>query len=47
MAALPKGAKVVTISAPLPATPSLVSAGSFPLSFPWGDTEGYLHVRIA
>jgi len=45
MKALPQGAKVVTVSASLPETPHLALAGSFPLSFPWGDTDGYLHVR--
>lgn len=45
MKALPSGAKVVAVSAPLPETPHLPVSGSFPLSFPWGDTEGYLHVR--
>ena len=45
MSALPKGAKVVTVSAPLPDTSHFSRAGSFPLSFPWGDTEGYLHIR--
>jgi hypothetical protein len=46
MAALPKGAKVVSVSAPMPETPHLALRGSFPLSFPWGETEGYLHVRM-
>ncbi len=46
MAALPQGAKVVTVSAPMPETRYLALKGSFPLSFPWGETEGYLHVRI-
>jgi histone methylation protein DOT1 len=46
MAALPLSAKVVTVSAPLPETPHLALRGSFPLSFPWGETEGFLHVKI-
>lgn len=46
MEALPQGAKVVSVSAPLPETPHLVPMGTFPLSFPWGDTKGYLHVRV-
>ena len=45
MEVLPEGAKVVTVSAPLPDTPHLSHQGSFPLSFPWGDTEGYLHIK--
>jgi hypothetical protein len=44
MKALPQGAKVVSVSAPLPEAPHLKRAGSFPLSFPWGETEGYLHL---
>lgn len=46
MAALPQGAKVVSVSAPMPETPHFALRGSFPLSFPWGETEGYLHVRM-
>jgi len=46
MKTLPIGAKVVTVSAPLPKTAHFSERGSFPLSFPWGDTEGYLHLRI-
>ncbi len=45
MEALPPGAKVVSVSAPLPETAHLSLSGSFPLIFPWGDTEGYLHIR--
>jgi len=45
MEALPLGAKVVSVSAPLPKNPYLHYTGSFPLIFPWGDTEGYLHMR--
>ena len=45
MAALPKGAKIVTVSGPLPKIPHLQRAGSFPLEFLWGSTEGYLHIR--
>jgi hypothetical protein len=44
MKKLPHGAKVVSVSAPLPEVPHLKRAGSFPLSFPWGETEGYLHL---
>jgi len=44
MKALPPGARVLTVSAPLPETAHLPCAGSFPLSFPWGETEGFLHV---
>jgi hypothetical protein len=46
MAALPQGAKIVSVSAPMPETPYFALRGSFPLSFPWGKTEGYLHVRM-
>ena len=46
MAGLPQGAKVVSVSAPMPETPHLALRGSFPLSFPWGEAEGYLHVKI-
>lgn len=45
MEALPPGAKVVSVSSPLPEMAHLEPAGSFPLTFPWGDTEGYLHIR--
>jgi hypothetical protein len=45
MAGLPKNAKVVSVSAPLPKTAHLVPAGSFPLIFPWGETEAYVHIR--
>jgi hypothetical protein len=44
MKGLPQGAKVVSVSAPLPEVPHLKRVGSFPLSFPWGETEGYLHL---
>ena len=39
MNSLPQGARVVTISAPLPGWPNR----PFPVSFPWGQTEAYLH----
>jgi hypothetical protein len=45
METLPPGARIVSISAPLPNLSSFSLAGTFPLSFPWGDTEGYLHVK--
>ena len=41
MKALPSGAKVVSISAPLPGW----GCRSFPVSFPWGETEAFLHVK--
>lgn len=46
MQALPMGAKVVTVSAPLPESNAFRHAGAFPISFPWGETDGYLHERI-
>lgn len=45
MEALPAGAKIVTVSGPLPETKYLSLQGTFPLSFPWGETEAYLHVK--
>lgn len=45
MEALPPGAKVISVSAPLSEHSHFELAGVFPLSFPWGDTEGYLHIR--
>ncbi len=46
MKALPPHAKVVTISAPLPENESFHVLGSFPISFPWGETEAYLNERV-
>lgn len=40
---LPVNARVVTVSTPLPENPHVVLSDSFPLTFPWGETEGYLH----
>ena len=39
------GAKVITISAPLPPNKAFQTIGSFPLSFPWGETEAFLNER--
>ena len=41
LSTLPRGAKVVTISAPLPQWPY----HAFPVSFPWGQTTAYLHIQ--
>ena len=39
--------RVLTISAPLPGpAPIFRLAGSFAISFPWGDTEAYIHERL-
>jgi SAM-dependent methyltransferase len=41
MTSLPPGARIVTISAPLPGWPHR----PFPISFPWGQAEAYLHTK--
>jgi hypothetical protein len=41
MEALPLGARVVSISSPLPGW----GFTSFPVAFPWGETQAYLHVN--
>lgn len=47
MGALPSKSRVLTISAPLPKLePNFRLAGSFPVSFPWGTTEAYIHERF-
>ncbi len=46
MKALPAHAKVITISAPLPASQLFRVSGSFPISFLWGDTEAYVNERL-
>ncbi len=45
MALLPKGAKVITVSTPMPENSYFECVETFPLSFLWGETEGYLHRR--
>lgn len=37
--------KVVTVSAPLPKNPFFIVTGAFPISFPWGTTDAYIHKR--
>ena len=37
--------KVVTVSAPLPKNPFFTMIGAFPISFPWGTTDAYIHER--
>ncbi len=44
MKQLPPGARVVSVSEPLNA-PHLPLVESFPLTYPWGETEGYLHIK--
>jgi hypothetical protein len=44
MEKLPKGAKVVTISSPLPTNEKIALSGTFPVRFPWGDSMAYLHI---
>jgi hypothetical protein len=41
MQKLPKGARIISISAPLKTFPLLKT---FPVSFPWGDTDAFLHI---
>lgn len=43
MEQLPSSARVISVSAPLPIRSYLQCIGSFPLSFPWGETEGYFY----
>ncbi len=45
MEALPKGARVVSVSYPLECG-HLENAGSFQVLFPWGGTEAFLHRKI-
>lgn len=45
MAMLPAGSKVITISEPLD-FPSYSLVKSTAVSFPWGDTDAYLHIKV-
>lgn len=45
MKTLPKGARVVSVSEPLQCE-HLILKGPFPLTFPWGETEGFLHQKL-
>ncbi len=45
MKALPKGARVITISFPLESG-AFILKRSFAVHYPWGETEAYLHERI-
>lgn len=42
---LPEGGRIVTISSPLPSCGQLTEVASFPVSYPWGTTEAYVHVK--
>lgn len=42
---LKAGAKVVTVSEPLPRGFSFKEKKRFPLEFPWGVTDAYLHIK--
>lgn len=46
MKELPIHAKVITISSPLPESQSFRLFGSFPISFPWGNTEAYVNEKL-
>lgn len=46
MKALPEGAHIVTISSFLPKVSYLELLGSFPVQFPWGKTEAFIHRKI-
>lgn len=43
---LPTGARIVTVSAPLPLREGLEEVGAFPVSYPWGETEAFIHKRL-